>query len=200
MARTRAAVLRAAAECIERHGVRRTTMVDVASRSGVAKATLYNHFRTKDDVLAALVEAQVVALVAACADVATRRPDPAGPVDRAGSAGSAAALAAALTHAAVALSGSPALRRVAADEPALLAALCVPGDGRTWQAAREGVVGVLRATGAAQDPPAVELVLRWLTAHLAWPATPDRALAEAALLATGLSSDAAITASASRQD
>ncbi|MCW2543394.1 MAG: transcriptional regulator, TetR family, partial [Frankiales bacterium] len=66
MAHTRAALLHATDACVARYGVRKTTMVDVASRSGVAKATLYNHFRTKDDVLAALVEQQVADLIGQC--------------------------------------------------------------------------------------------------------------------------------------
>ncbi|MCW2607721.1 MAG: Transcriptional regulator, TetR family, partial [Frankiales bacterium] len=67
MGRTRTAILAAAAACVEQQGVRRTTMGDVAMMSGVAKATLYNHFRTKDDVLAALVEHEVVRLGQLCA-------------------------------------------------------------------------------------------------------------------------------------
>jgi AcrR family transcriptional regulator len=187
MARTRAAVLRAAAECVERYGVRRTTMVDVASKSGVAKATLYNHFRTKDDVLAALVEAQVAALLAECAAVVGRTPGP-------------GRLAAALSHAALSLSTSRPLRRVAADEPALLAALAAADDGRAWQAARGGVAELLHRCGAADDPAAVDVVLRWVTGHLSWPSSPDAAAGEAAVLAAGLVAHATIGAPASGHD
>ncbi|MDX6225062.1 MAG: TetR/AcrR family transcriptional regulator, partial [Frankiales bacterium] len=55
MLRTRAAILDGAERCIERDGIRRTTMSDVSGEAKVAKATLYNHFRTKDDVMSALV-------------------------------------------------------------------------------------------------------------------------------------------------
>ena len=194
MARTRAAVLRATAECVERYGVRRTTMTDVASRSGVAKATLYNHFRTKDDLLAALVEAHVEALAADCAALAARPPEPGTAAP--GAAGAAAALA----HAAVSLSSLRALRRVAAEEPALLVALTVPGETRAWEAARTGVRAVLEAAGRPTDPPSVDLVLRWLTAHLAWPATPEQAAAQAALLDAALRAGSAVTGSGSGHD
>ena len=70
MARTRAALLEAAGECLSRYGIRKTTMVDVAARSKVAKATLYNHFRTKDDVWAALIEHEIAALADECVVVA----------------------------------------------------------------------------------------------------------------------------------
>lgn len=169
MARTRAALLQSAADCLERYGVRRTTMVDVAARSGVAKATLYNHFRTKDDLLVALVESAVADLVA-------------NGVRTAASDGPAAALA----EAATALAGSGPLRRTASEEPALLAPLLVPGEGRGWRSARDGVGAVLAAGRVEPVPADVELVLRWLVSHLTWPATREQAASGAGLLVQGL--------------
>jgi AcrR family transcriptional regulator len=67
MARTRAGLLDGARRAVGARGTRRTTMNDIAAQAGVAKATLYNHFRTKDDVWSALVEAEVRALAAECA-------------------------------------------------------------------------------------------------------------------------------------
>jgi AcrR family transcriptional regulator len=167
MLRTRAAILDAAAGCVERYGVRKTTMSDVASRGGVAKATLYNHFRTKDDVLAALVASQVAALGAQCAAVAAgRAPDGPAPAPGRG-------LAAALDYAAHRLGSSRPLRRVAADEPALLALLGTPGEGRLWDGVRDAVGAVLREAGAPTDRVSVDLVLRWVVAHAMWPGTPQ---------------------------
>lgn len=186
MERTRAAILVGAAACVERDGVRSTTMGELARTGGVAKATLYNHFRTKEAVLGALVEARAEALVLECQALAGEDP--------AGSALPAAAgtgLAAALAHAADALACSGPLRRVAEQEPALLAPLAVPGDGRAWAAVREGIAAVLVAGGAPADPAGVELVLRWVLSGLLWPAgEPARAQAEAltaGLLAGGSS-------------
>ena len=162
MARTRTAILDAALDCLAAQGVRRTTMTDLASAGGVAKATLYNHFRTKDDVLTALVEAQVASLGAACQVLAAE-----------------VGLAAALEHAAEHLAGVPALRRVAEEEPALLAPLLTPGEGRGWESARTAVASVLSAEGA---PDRVDLVLRWLVSQLHWPADAGSAAALAAVL------------------
>lgn len=159
MQRTRTAILDAALGCLAAQGVRRTTMTDLALAGGVAKATLYNHFRTKDDVLAALVDAQVEALAAACRVVATE-----------------VGLTAALEHAAEQLSGLAALRRIAVEEPALLAPMAVPGEGRGWDAARTAVASVLTAAGVPAAEAAVELVLRWLLSQLHWPAGPATAL------------------------
>jgi AcrR family transcriptional regulator len=155
MLRTRRAILEAAEQCVQEQGVRGTTMGQIASTGGVAKATLYNHFRTKDDVLRALVEARVAALAEQC----TGRP-----------------AAEALEHAARVLAGSAALRRVAEQESALLVPLLVVGDGRAWQSAREAV-------GQLVPPGSVELVLRWLVSQLLWPLPADAARAQAQTLA-----------------
>jgi AcrR family transcriptional regulator len=163
MGRTRSALLAATAECVARYGVRKTTMVDVASKSRVAKATLYNHFRTKDDVLAALVEQQTAELIGACVTAA-----------------SAQGLVAGLTEAARLIADNAALRKAAQDEPALLAPLMAPGDGRGWQAARDGAAAVLTAAGATSGPAEVELLLRWAVSQLLWPLVPGPARTAAA--------------------
>ena len=167
MARTRAAILAAAADCVARQGVRRTAMTDVAAAGRLAKATLYNHFRTKDDLLVALVEEQVATLEAECSALAD--------------------LPAAAGHAASRLGGSPLLARIRADEPAILTALVAPGDGPLWAQAREAVARVLKTAEAPADQPAVELVLRWLVSHVAWPGEPEAVEAGARVLARGLS-------------
>ena len=166
MLRTRAALLEAAAGCLQERGVRRTTMGDVAQAAGVAKATLYNHFRTKDDVLRALVDSRVEGLgAAACVDAAET------------------GLPSALERAAAGIAADGALRTVATGEPALLLALLAPGESRGWAQARTAVVSVLSAAGAPTGPQAVDAVLRWLVGLLLWPATSDQARLGAALLA-----------------
>ena len=157
MSRTRVAVLDAAAHCVERYGVRRTTMGDIALKAAVAKGTLYNHFRTKDDVLAALVASRVDALRAACLEAVRTA---------AGDDG----LVAALRTAAAELASSGPLRRVVADDPGLASRVATPGTGRGGAAARDAVREVLAATGADDGDAAVELVLRWLVSQVFWPA------------------------------
>ena len=100
MERTRAAALDGAVRAVEKHGARRATMADIAALAGIAKGTLYNHFRTKDAVYAGAVEAGVRALA-----------------DEAGAA-ARDDMADALALAAERLGSHPALRRVAAEEPA----------------------------------------------------------------------------------
>src|ERR687890_1187972 len=67
MGRTRQELLAGAARAFAEHGVRRSTMQSVAAAAGVAKATLYNHFRTKDEVAAALLATELDRLTALAA-------------------------------------------------------------------------------------------------------------------------------------
>ena len=167
MARTRAGLLDGARRAVVARGARRTTMNDIAAEAGVAKATLYNHFRTKDDVWAALVESEVRAIAAECAGMV---------------------LAEALAHAACRLSEHPALRRVVESEPTALAGLLARRpDSAGWRAADEAVRARLAAEGLAGD----DLVLRWLASHLAMPAPASAARTAAETLARGLSADPA---------
>lgn len=148
MPRTRAGLLDGARRALQQQGYRRTTMTDVATFAGVAKATLYNHFRTKDDVFTALVAAEIEAIAGECAG---------------------RALGEALVHAAGRLSGHRALRRVAADDPAALARLVTGGDATGWQLARATVRSALEPAGLTCD----DLVLRWLSSHLSTPGTEE---------------------------
>jgi AcrR family transcriptional regulator len=54
--RTRAAVLGAARELIERDGFDAVTMSDIAARAGVTRRGVYLHFATKSELLAALID------------------------------------------------------------------------------------------------------------------------------------------------
>lgn len=174
MGRTRAAVLDGAARAVEKHGARKATMADIASLAGIAKGTLYNHFRAKEAVYSAAIDAGVRTLTAEC--VAAVRDG----------------LAEALSHAAERLGSHPALRRIAADEPTVLAALVTPSDQPVWGLARSGVREVLLAAGADTSGTAVDLVLRWVVSFVASSATDTAA--QARCLARGLArpSDAAM--------
>jgi AcrR family transcriptional regulator len=177
MARTRVAVLAGALRSVETSGSRRTTMADVAVQGGVAKATVYNHFRTKTDVYAALVESEVVTLGRECAqraEQAAARP------------GARDGLAEAVEHAAVRLSEHGALRRLASDEPEVLARLLQPDGGPAWQEARAAVGRVLEVTGREPSAPSVDAVLRAVASHLSWPAERSAAALLADVLASGL--------------
>jgi len=67
MNRTRAALLEGARRAVQINATK-ITMAQVASGAGVAKATLYNHFRTREAVLSALLAEEVNVLVEGLAD------------------------------------------------------------------------------------------------------------------------------------
>jgi AcrR family transcriptional regulator len=166
MLRTRSAVLDGAVRAVEKHGARRTTMSDVATLAGVAKGTLYNHFRTKDAVFAAALEAGVDSLAAECVTVA------------------ADDLGEALGLAADRLANHTALRRLALEEPAALAQLTAIGGTPAWAAARAAVAEVLAAAGRDTSPAAVDVVLRWLVSFAGQPG--DAVEQQAAMVASAL--------------
>ena len=62
MGRTRDAALAGAVRSVAKYGARKSTMGDIAMLAGIAKATLYNHFRTKPEVYAATVAAHLAVL------------------------------------------------------------------------------------------------------------------------------------------
>jgi AcrR family transcriptional regulator len=166
MARTRTAVLDGAARAVEKHGSRKATMADIASLAGIAKGTLYNHFRAKEAVYAAALDAGIRAIAAEC--VAAAHED----------------LTDALSLGADRLGSNPALRRIAADEPMVLASLVTPTDQPLWGLARSAVRDVLVAAGVATSAASIDLVLRWLTSFIA--STNSLAADQAGLLAAAL--------------
>jgi AcrR family transcriptional regulator len=174
MLRTRTAILAAAADCVARGGVRRTTMSEVSSSGGIAKATLYNHFRTKDDLLEGLLLAWVADVESAC-------------VEAAGDG-----LVAALQEAATRLGACAPLRRVVEDDPAVAGAFAVPRKGRPWEAARAAVAAVLAASGVAAHPAAVDLVLRWAAAQAVWPGSAEEVALGARALGHALAGRGAV--------
>lgn len=168
MARTRDGILDGALAAVVRHGTRRTTMAEVAALGGVAKGTLYNHFRTKDDVWAALVLREVEAVAG----------------DLVGAAPSG--LGAGLAAAAAAVGAHPAVCALAATEPELLARMAADVGATAAVRARDAVRVALGAAGADDGPAATDLVLRWLVSHLTRPADPTNCRAEADLLVAAL--------------
>jgi AcrR family transcriptional regulator len=159
MDRTRRGQLAGAAGAFAEHGVRGTSMQAIAAAAGVAKGTLYNHFRTKDDVLRVLLRTELDRL----ADLATALPR-----DQA------------LAALADELGAHPVLRRVADDEPGVLAALTGVG-GERWSQLTGRLAAALRIR-----PDAAELAARWLLGVVLQPGHPLDRHRQAARLAAAL--------------
>ena len=153
MNRTRAALMDGARRAVLVNGTK-ITMAQVAAAAGVAKATLYNHFRTREAVLDALVLDEVRALTERAAGQ---------PLERA------------LAETAHALATHPALRALARLDPATVAALgTIDLQAEGWQHARDAVSAALAAEGLG----GTDLVLRWLASYLLSPAAPTAIAAD----------------------
>ena len=57
-------ILAAAERCIDRHGIRKTTMDDIASEVGLSRPSVYRYFADRDDLLIELISRHGRALVA----------------------------------------------------------------------------------------------------------------------------------------
>jgi AcrR family transcriptional regulator len=174
MNRTRAALLDGARRAVEMSGTK-ITMAQVAAAAGVAKATLYNHFRTREAVLAALVQDEVDTVVADCAGRSL--PD-------------------ALSRAATAVAEHPLLRSLARLEPATLAGLgCLDTAAPGWHSAEDAVSAALAAAGRG----GAHTVLRWLASYVLTPASPAAIAEDLAILLAGLP-DVPVAAAADQSD
>jgi AcrR family transcriptional regulator len=161
MNRTRAALLAGARRAVEMSGTK-ITMAQVAAAAGVAKATLYNHFRTREAVLDALLLDEVRVLTERAAGLP---------------------LADALATTAAAISESPVLRTLSRIEPGTVATLGrIDRTAIGWQRARDAVDAAL----AADSRGGAELVLRWLASFLLTPARPATIAADLAVLIAAL--------------
>ena len=56
-------ILAAAERCIDRHGIRKTTMDDVASEVGLSRPSVYRYFADRDDLLVELIARHARVLV-----------------------------------------------------------------------------------------------------------------------------------------
>jgi AcrR family transcriptional regulator len=149
LTRTRRGLLNGARTAFAERGLRRTTMQHVAAAAGVAKATLYNHFRTKDDVAGALLAFELDRLAALAAELP---------------------LTVAVPALAEEVGSHPVLRRLAETEPETLTRMLAT-DPRRWD---DVVVALGTALGITR--PAAEVLSRWLLGLVLQPGeAPERA-------------------------
>lgn len=126
-------------------------MADIAARGGIAKATLYNSLRTKEDVLAELVRHDVAAAIE---DALSVRHDP----------------AKSLARLAWRVAAHPVLRGALAAEPTLAADLMRPCPGHpVWDDLHNQLTVMLQQIGVDADDAAVAVALSWLLATAVQP-------------------------------
>ena len=159
--RSRAVIIDGARKAIQASGAR-LTMAEIATRAGVAKATLYNHFRTREEVLAALLLAEIDDLIAAVSNLR---------------------LADALVTAALAVSDHPLLEALGEQDGSALAVLArVDVRSAGWARVAQATDRLLASNGRRGTP----TVLRWLSSFVIAPAEVDDIVADAMILVAGL--------------
>ena len=161
MGRTRGALLTGAFRTVLANGTK-ITMSQVALHSGVAKATLYNHFRTRDAVLAALLAHEVDQLIERVSSM---------PLERA------------LVQAASDIANHPLLRVLGQCEPGTVAALArVDARIDTWGRVQQAIAAALAREGLG----GASVVMRWLASYLVTPASAESILEDAQIVMAGL--------------
>lgn len=144
-----ARILEGLAVCVERHGVAKTTVDDVAAEAGCSRATLYRYHSSKREMLEALVAREWSRLTAdlAAVVVATDSLED--------------ALVAVLQHSSRSLRANAALSRVLELEPELvLPYLTFDGVDATFSAVGDALEGPLQVFVSA---PHARRVAEWLT-------------------------------------
>ncbi|HEX7404903.1 MAG TPA: helix-turn-helix domain-containing protein [Candidatus Nanopelagicaceae bacterium] len=146
--RTRSAILEATKKLIAEHGLQVTSMIEIADTAEVSRATLYNHFRSKESVVRGLLESEVTRILAIASSE--------------GSAGGA------LARISMEISSDPALATMRAYDSALLTQLLSAGADPLWQQVHEVLMQIL------DSQERVELALRWLIGQVFAPLTAEQ--------------------------
>lgn len=156
--RTEAAILEGTKTLIARSGISGLSMIEIADASEVSRATLYNHYRDKDAVLAALVASEVQRLT----ELATTAGTPAD----------------ALESLSISISSDPALAAMRIHDADVLVAAMT-------NATSEHFLTIARVIyGATQSKPGTGIAMRWLLGQVMQPLTPEQSREQAAQLAT----------------
>lgn len=150
MSRTRSALIEGARRSIEKVGVRQTSMADIADQGQIARATLYNHFRRKQDVFLALLEDEIEQM----RSLALAQPT----------------LDGALLTLATYLREHRVLAPIVEREPEVVALLTRITPHEIWLTARSALADIYARHRATEpNPVAVDIAMRWLVSQIASP-------------------------------
>ena len=144
--RTQSAILAGTKELIATVGLAKMSMIEIADTSQISRATLYNHYRDKDSVIAALCESEIHRLIA----IAHSAPNA---ID-------------ALELLSIQISTDMALAHMRIHDPAPLASALAATADPLW-AAFSDCLAVITGSQVVAD-----LALRWLVGQALQPLTP----------------------------
>jgi AcrR family transcriptional regulator len=137
-------------------------MVDIAARAQVSRATVYNHFADKEEMMLSLLESEILRL-ADLAKAATSTKD-------------------ALLVLSREISGDVALRKMTVTDPTDIAAFITIGTHPLWAVVQESLTKIFGLDNSS-------LVLHWLLGQVASPLTPAESAHQADQLSSALNAN-----------
>jgi len=159
--KSRAAIFIGAKLIVAEVGNYQSNIADIALRSEVSKATIYNQFADKAEMMECLVESEVIRLTQVALAASSRQE--------------------ALYALSTAISQDEALRKLTQSDPSDIAKLVTISNHPTWVLAHQGIAKIFGADSAACG-----VILRWLIGQIASPITQEESLAQSKRLANSL--------------
>ena len=159
--KSRAAIFNGAKLIIAEVGNYQSNIADIALRSEVSRATIYNQFADKAEMMECLVESEVIRLTDLALATSSRQE--------------------ALYALSTAISQDEALRKLTQSDPSDIAKLVTISNHPTWVLAHQGIAKIFGADSAACG-----VILRWLIGQIASPITQEESLAQSMRLANSL--------------
>ncbi len=152
--RTRGAIIDATLALISEKGLSHTNMIDIADRAQVSRASLYNHFRDKNEIFTAIIDNEVTRISALAMSAGSR-------VD------SLALISRELSH------HGP-LRSALEFDPDRTTEMLIARDHEIWVKVYRNLSEIF-----ATDAVGVGLIIRWLIGHVTAPLSEEHSRAQA---------------------
>ena len=159
--KSRVAILAGAKLVIAKVGNYQSNIADIAVSAQVAKATIYNQFADKAEMMESLIESEVIRLTELALAASSRQEG--------------------LALLSNAISQDLALRKLVESDPSDIARLVTITNHPTWVLVHQGIAKVFGADSAACG-----VILRWLIGQIASPITEEESVAQARRLAATL--------------
>jgi len=159
--KSRAAIFHGAKLVIAEVGNYQSNIADIALAAQVSKATIYNQFADKAEMMECLVESEVSRLTEVALAASSRQE--------------------ALFLLSSAISQDEVLRKLTQSDPGDIAKLVTISNHPTWVLAHQGIAKIFGADSAACG-----VILRWLIGQIASPITQEESLAQSKRLANSL--------------
>ena len=157
--RSRTAIFSGAKKVITEVGSYESNMNDIAARAEVSRATVYNHFSDKEEMMLSLLESEIVRLYEIAKKAPTRRD--------------------ALYALSIEISKDQALRKMVSTDPLDIAKFVTVTDHPLWQLIKHDLDSLFGESSG--------LVLHWLIGQVASPLTPAESAKQADQLTRALS-------------